>query len=166
MRPWVHYHPHAVPPGQGMHQTEELHRILAAEVARHGLHLVKVTVKGSARQPAITVFADRVGGITVGECVELSKALRPVVARFLASSAFSVDVSSPGTDRPLRTQEDFALIVGREVALVVTQGEGTVEVRGRVREAREEVVEIVGKDSMAHVVPYERLVSARIVLPF
>jgi len=153
-----------------MHDKAELEGIVGPELAQCGLELIRLTLSGSPRQPAIMMYVDRVGGVTVGECVEAAKVVRPVLARhFGPGRSFSLGASSPGTDRPLRTQRDFGLIVGRQVIVQVRGdvGEALVEVIGPVVRAEQESVAVdVGAGGGERSVPYEKIVTAKMKLPY
>lgn len=153
-----------------MQDKTELEGVVAPEIARRGLELVRLTVSGSPRQPALMVYVDRVGGVTVGECVDLARALRPVlVQHFGPGRSFSVGASSPGTDRLLRTRKDFALIVGRAVTLRIRTDDaaGATEIAGTVREAEDDgvVLALAGGEASQRIA-YEKIAGAKMKLPF
>ncbi len=149
-------------------EADALTGVITPVLARLGLEFVRMSIKGSRSQPSIVVFADRVGGVTAGECVEAAKALRPALAHhFGPGRTFAVGVSSPGTDRALRTRKDFALIAGRSVVLQVTTEDQTVEeVTGTVVRAEEEGVVLAGTDGTEFLIRYEKASAARLKLPY
>jgi ribosome maturation factor RimP len=153
-----------------MHDKAELEGVVTPELAQRGLALIRLTMSGSPRQPAIMVYVDHVGGVTVGECVEAARALRPVLAtHFGPGRSFTVGASSPGTDRPLRTQRDFGLIVGRQVTLQVRgeAGEALNELTGPVVRAEQDGVTVgVGPDGAESTVLYGSIVTAKMKLPY
>lgn len=153
-----------------MHDKAALQDVIAPVLAQHGLELIRFTMSGSPRQPALMVYVDRVGGVTVAECVGAAKALRHAVAEhFGPGRPFSIGTSSPGTDRPLRTQRDFALIVGRRVMARVQNGDGEADsdIAGVVLRAESEAVVLGGEaDNVETMVPYGRIVAAKLKLPY
>ena len=83
--------------------------------------------------------------------------LRPYLERY------AVEVSSPGSERPLRTAEHFQGAVGRRVALR-TAGEvqGRRRFRGEVVAAGADVVTVsTGQDAID--VPYEAIVRGNLI---
>ncbi len=89
---------------------------LAAEVAAgNGLELVHVSVKGSDKKPTVTVFIDKEGGVTHEDCALVSRRLGDALdAEDFISSAYLLEVSSPGLERELYSLEDFAKFAGRQ----------------------------------------------------
>lgn len=66
----------------------------------------------------LRVFIDKVGGITIDDCVHVSQALDlkldekdPIVEPYI------LEVSSPGLDRPLKKEKDFVKSIGKAVEL-------------------------------------------------
>jgi ribosome maturation factor RimP len=68
-----------------------------------GMDLIELKVKGHKNDVHIQIAADKPsGGITITECVLLNKALAAAIRQedLLTPGTFSLEVSSPGIDRP------------------------------------------------------------------
>ena len=83
----------------------------------------------------LRITIDRAAGVTVGDCEmfsnELSVALD--VEQFLEGRPYTLEVSSPGIDRPLKTERDFKRAIGRFVILQMAPAfEGKKTMRGKV----------------------------------
>jgi ribosome maturation factor RimP len=89
-----------------------LEGILEPTLAGMGFELVDTQVSNRGR--FVRVFMDKPGGITVDDCVAVSRHL----SRVLEVEGIDYDrleVSSPGLDRPLRKPADFARFAGQRV---------------------------------------------------
>src|SRR5881296_1027821 len=97
-------------------QVEELLRPIAA---RYGLETVDIALSGEAHRTVLRVVMDRVeGGITVEECARVSEALsRQLDLYDLFEHPYTLEVSSPGLDRPLRNDGDFRRFAGKKAEL-------------------------------------------------
>jgi ribosome maturation factor RimP len=63
-------------------------------------------------------YVDKEGGITIGDCELVSRALSDLLDQYdYISENYILEVSSPGLDRPLRKDKDFARSIGKEVEL-------------------------------------------------
>lgn len=133
-----------------------------------GLDLVEVRVKGSAGRPRIQVIVDRKGGVDVGACQDVAKAIsRALDIDDPVEGRYTLEVTSPGTDHPLADQRAFDRVEGRLVKAVVrTDGDTTREVTGTVTAAGEEVAELTAADGTVHRVPYADIVKATQELPW
>ncbi|MGQ0811976.1 MAG: ribosome maturation factor RimP [Nitrospiraceae bacterium] len=83
-----------------------------------GLDLVEVVCVGQGGGTVIRVFIDKPGGVTLADCEEAHRSLGPAldVADPL-SCAYTLEVSSPGLDRPLKRIEDFRRSIGKYVTV-------------------------------------------------
>jgi ribosome maturation factor RimP len=90
-----------------------------------GYELVDVRITGSAGRPVIEVFCDIEGGITSDDCGKIAKSLRyRLEAEGLFDDKASMVVSSPGLDRILKRERDFARFMGRKVKVSLSESIG------------------------------------------
>jgi ribosome maturation factor RimP len=102
------------------------------------------------------VYVDRPGGVDHALCARVTDVLRGYLDRY------SVDVSSPGIERPLRTAEHFRGAVGHKVALRTGSAiDGRTRFRGKVLEAGDDEVTVEIDGGEAHV-PYEEIVRGNL----
>lgn len=81
-----------------------------------GLGYELVDLERSAKGALLRVFIDKPGGITVDDCALVSNHLSRVFA--VENVGYDrLEVSSPGLDRPLRTEKDFARFAGQKARL-------------------------------------------------
>jgi len=82
--------------------------------AGRGFELVDVEVKRQPRGSLVRLYVDRPGGIGLDDLQSVSEEVSAIldVEDPLASS-YTLEVSSPGLDRPLRTEGDYRRFVGR-----------------------------------------------------
>src|SRR3954471_14279679 len=119
-----------------MAATHERERQLTREIAPKvegalpGTEVLAVELTGPDR---FTIFVDHVGGVDHALCERVTNVLRDYLREY------SIDVSSPGIERPLRSQAHFRTAVGRRVALRM---EGPSRVRGEIVAAGERSVTV------------------------
>ena len=118
----------------------DLQRILDSTLTGLGYELVDFERPGKGR--LLRVFIDKAGGITVDDCAAVSNHL----SRVLAVEGVDYDrleVSSPGLDRPLKKERDFARYAGQKARIklrVPVEGQRTFV--GVLRDTRAGKVEI------------------------
>jgi ribosome maturation factor RimP len=125
-------------------QEGKLDNLIIPELERLGFECVKLEVVGSARSPVVRIYIDKPGGVTVGECALASRTLAlvleqedPFPGRYL------LEVSSPGSNRPLVTEAHFQQFVGSEARVAVDRpGEGRITYTGRIRSCMNDVLTI------------------------
>ncbi|MEK6709132.1 MAG: ribosome maturation factor RimP [Nitrospinota bacterium] len=83
-----------------------------------GMELVEVELAGGGRRQVLRLFIDKPGGVGLDDCKRMS---REVEARLDAEDvigpSYSLEVSSPGIERPLRRPGDFRRYAGRRVRI-------------------------------------------------
>jgi ribosome maturation factor RimP len=128
-----------------------------------GLDLVDVQVKGQGSRTKVQVIVDRKGGVDVGSCQQLSKALsRALDQEDPIAGRYTLEVTSPGTDHPLLDRRAFDRVEGRRVKAVLRADEAdtTREIIGTVTAATDDAAELTADDGTVHRVPYADLVTA------
>ena len=98
--------------------TKEKVQVLVEEAMSHGMFIVEITV-GTGNQIAVSVDSD--AGISVGECVQISRHIEDSLDREVED--FSLEVSSPGLSLPLKVLRQYLKNIGREVEVVTKSGE-------------------------------------------
>jgi ribosome maturation factor RimP len=136
--------PAAAPRSSGREvEPAELERLLGPIVHAAGLDLESVRVATAGRRRLLRVVVDADGGVSLDDIALVS---REASARLDASGAmgeapYTLEVSSPGVDRPLTQRRHWRRAVGRLVRVPVTGPDGvTAPVEGRVIAAGEATV--------------------------
>ncbi|WP_417258566.1 ribosome maturation factor RimP [Celeribacter sp.] len=88
-----------------------------------GFELVRVRLMSSTKSKTLQIMAQRPdGGIEVDECAQISTAVSAVLdVEDPIEDEYTLEVSSPGIDRPLTRLKDFAAFEGYEVKIETTE---------------------------------------------
>jgi len=148
-----------------MQTTELLARLTAAlepEATAHGFELVAVEQAGGRGTPVLRVLLDREGGPDLDAVASANAWVTEILdAQDPFAHPYTLEVSSPGIDRPLTKHDDFARFVGQTVNLKVQGAEKRKSWTG-------ELVGIEGDDVVLTVdgervaIPYETIQKARL----
>lgn len=115
--------------------AEKLTEIAQKVVDKHNLELVRAEAVGSANNPTIRVFIDKPSGVSHEDCAAVSRDLSAILDEDdFISSAYLLEVSSPGLERELYSLKDFTKFIGN-LAKVRTKMtiEGQRNFRGRIK---------------------------------
>jgi len=102
--------------------SETISRLITPAVEAMGFDLVRVQLSGSQR-PTLQVMAEPRDGrpMSVEDCAELSRAISAVLdVDDPIAGAYSLEVSSPGIDRPLVRPSDFKRFQGEMAKVEMT----------------------------------------------
>lgn len=93
--------------------TEEKALALGEKTAaEQGVYIVDVSYENGV----LCYYIDKDGGIDINECETFSRAVEELLDEAdIISEAYSLEVSSPGADRKLKKEREFAYYTGREV---------------------------------------------------
>ncbi len=95
---------------------DKIDGLLQPLVTSLGLELVDVEYKREGRQMMLRIFLDKVGGITLDDCAAVSKEFSALLdVEDIIPGKFTLEVSSPGLDRPLKSLSDFVRFSGKLV---------------------------------------------------
>ena len=111
-------------------------------VAQEETELVELACRPQGRQLLVRLLVDKVGGITIQQCAKLNQRISEALETAnLIEESYTVEVSSPGLDRPLATKRDFERAVGEEVWLDVRIADGRFgETRGMLLAIQPEAI--------------------------
>lgn len=120
---------------------------IAGTVCRaHQLYLVEVCVKGDNRRPVFQIFADSEKGITLGQCEQISRAIKDELDMDDDFSMnYRLDVSSPGLDRPLTEPWQFRKNMGYEIEVEYHSGDQAVKTWGKLVNVGADSIELEDK---------------------
>ncbi len=95
---------------------EKIEEALLPIASEQGLEIVEVEFK-QGKEPALTVYIDREGGVDLDACEKFHRAIDPLLDELdpTEGAPYTLNVSSPGLDRPLKTDRDFAKCQGQRV---------------------------------------------------
>jgi ribosome maturation factor RimP len=133
-----------------------------------GFDLIEVQYGREQRGLVLRLFIDRPEGVSTGinvdDCERVSRDVSAALdVADKISQAYQLEVSSPGLDRPLRRERDFARFVGESARIRLTDGvEGRRNFTGTIRGAKEGRVEIAC-DGRSYELPIDDITRANLI---
>ena len=97
-----------------MDATGRIEQIIAPSVEALGYEIVRVLLLGGQR-PTLQIMAERTDGapMTVEDCADISRSVSALLdVEDPIAGAYTLEVSSPGLDRPLTRLKDFERFAG------------------------------------------------------
>ena len=126
----------------GLPSQKQVIELLDGEFARAGYEIEDVVVDTAARPPRITVVADGDERLDLDAIAALSRSASDLLDR-MDTPAYVLEVTSPGVDRPLTTENHYRRARGRKVELTLSDGS---QLTGRLGEIREGIVCLVVRE--------------------
>jgi ribosome maturation factor RimP len=147
-------------------ESDKIETLIAPSLEAMGYRVVRVAVTGG-RRATLQIMAERVDdkAMTVEDCADISRTASALldVADPIAT-AYTLEVSSPGIDRPLVRREDFARFAGFEAKIELTSPvDGRRRFRGKLLGVEGDDVRVL-VDAAPVALPLATVVRAKLVL--
>jgi len=145
----------------------ELEEILTPVIDNLGFELVRIMTIG-VKSPTLQIMIERKDreNLVVDDCALVSRAISELLDEVdPIEGEYSLEVSSPGLDRPLTKLENFERFVGYE-AKVETKAEveGRKRFKGRIVKVDDQQQIIFEMEGREYIIPYDAVSKAKLVL--
>ena len=146
-------------------KERQLLEALEVPAAAAGMEIVTVEVVGAKKAPTIRVFLDCEGGIGFDELSSAQVWINELMDRLDPfPGAYTLEVSSPGIDRPLRTLEHFQRFAGEQVRITLAAPyEGRSKWTGTLQGVEGEAVVVTTEDGITATIPHANIKKAHVV---
>jgi ribosome maturation factor RimP len=157
-------------------QPLEQIRAIAERVARsHGLEIWDIVTRRETTGQVVRVFIDRPGpaataeeSVSIEDCEQVSREIGTILdVEDPLPFAYTLEVSSPGLDRPLRDEQDYRRFAGRLAKIVVSEAvDNQKAFEGRLRGIEDRTVLLEGPKGRMHRLPLQLITRARLEVEF
>jgi len=131
------------------------------------IELVDIEYLSEQGRWILTIYVDKSGGITLGDCARVSREIGDLIeVKDIFHQGYVLEVSSPGLNRPLKKEKDFEKAVGKKIKIrMVTPLEGQRNFRGSLRSFQDGVLCLSVRDDLI-LLPYGDVEKANLVYDF
>jgi ribosome maturation factor RimP len=147
--------------------TDKIETAIEPSLAAMGYRVVRVAVTGGRNRPTLQVMAERSDdkAMTVEDCADISRTVSALLdVADPIDAAYTLEVSSPGIDRPLVRREDFARFAGFEAKIELSAPvDGRKRFRGRLLGIEGDAVQLL-VDAAPVALPLAAVTRAKLVL--
>ena len=104
--------------------NEKLNEMILNACNSCGVSLVEADLFQAGKRKVLRLFIDTQTGVTIDECSKVSRALSAALDLDpeIISGAYTLEVSSPGLDRPLKSDADFSRNIGKYLRITRLTG--------------------------------------------
>ncbi len=151
---------------------EEKLRARLEPVARaEGCELVDLEVKGRGKSVVMRLYIDKKGGVTVEDCANVSRQAELVLeVEEVMTGPYTLEVSSPGLTRPLKTPADFRRATGSLASFTLKKPVDNIKSQktlGVIEEADDICAAVKLKNGGGLVkIPYSSIAKANLEIEF
>ena len=119
-----------------MGKKEEISAVITPALSDLGFYLEDITITSAGRRSMLTVIVDGDTHLSLDQVTVATKAVSEIVENIqsLGQAPFTLEVTSPGLDRPLTKPRHWRKNIDRLVKIVLLDGK---EIKGRVKDSTE-----------------------------
>ena len=149
-----------------MEVREEVRQLAHSLAEEEGYELVDVELLVMGGRRVVRVLLDRPGGVRIADCAAFSRRLSDCLdMNQTVQGRYSLEVSSPGIDRPLRSLESVARFVGQRAAFTTYEAvEGRRNYEGQILGPEGERAGLRTDDGQEHWFDWNQLKDAHLVV--
>jgi ribosome maturation factor RimP len=158
-----------------MTPLEQIRAIAERVAASRGLDVWDIQSRREATGHVVRVFIDRPGpaatpedSVSIDDCEQVNREISTILdVEDPLPFAYTLEVSSPGLDRPLRGPDDYRRFAGRLAKLVVSEAVDRQKAfEGRLRGLEDEEVLLEAANGRMHRLPLRLITRARLEVEF
>ena len=140
-------------------QIAEIVKPIAEELSYDIYHIEYVKESG---EYYLRIYIEKEGGITLSDCEALSRRVSDVLdEKDPITDAYFLEVSSPGLNRTLFTNEHYTRFIGSEVLVKLNKAiEGTKTIKGILKENNETSITVEGTEEI--IIPKDKIKSVNL----
>lgn len=138
---------------------------LSAKARENEIEIVTVEIVGAKKSPIIRIYIDNSDGIDFNALSSSQEWIGQIIEEMDPfPGAYTLEVSSPGIDRPLRTAEHFKRFVGEKARIKMQSPiDGSFNFTGLIDRADDEVVVVELEDKRKYELPINEMKKANLV---
>ena len=143
--------------------VETIETLVTPIVQENRLELVDVEYKKEGKNWFLRIFIDKEGGVTVDDCTQVSRRIEDLIeVEEIVPSSYTLEVSSPGLDRPLKKEKDFLRFQGKRAHVTTfTPICQQKNFKGSIRDFREDVLFLETEHQLVEI-PKRQIAKARL----
>jgi ribosome maturation factor RimP len=132
---------------------------------KNGIEIVTIETVGAKKSPIIRVYIDAPDGVSFNELSSAQSWIGDLLDRLDPfPGAYTLEVSSPGIDRPLRTQAHFEAAIGEQVKIKTSAAiDGSRNFKGELASVDADGINITLEDGRAVRIAYADMARANVI---
>lgn len=149
-----------------MNSTEQNILNAAQEISeKNNLFLLEVLFRGTEKNRVIEIFIDGEDNLSADDCARISREINQVIEKNkLLDSAYRLDVSTPGVDRPLKYLKQYKKHINRKFEVRYKSGENKKSITGKLLKIEDD--NLYFYSGREQVIKFEDIIKAKVLVSF
>lgn len=151
------------------HASARLRELVEEVIGGSPVFLIDVQVRGNRGSRVVEIFVDSDEDLAIDELARISREVEFLLdLEDLIAGKYSLNVSSPGLDKPLSVPRQYKKNIGRGLRVHYRKqdGSGNTEVEGKLTSATDEAIDIESAENDVVHIPLDDIIWAKVQLPW
>lgn len=150
-----------------MELIDRVRDIIKSHAEERGIEIIDIIYRREQNGMALRILADTDKGITIDECEELNNFLSIELDKGdVIQDHYTLEVSSPGLDRPLKTDRDFERVMGKNLEITTYERIDDKKVHEGCLAGMDKENVVIEAAGISTVIPRKRIALARLKIEF
>lgn len=147
--------------------TEEIRSLVTSILQNQGLFFIDIVLRGQRNNQVLEIFVDSEESVTAETCAAISREISRVLDRSdIVQGKYTLVVSSPGIDSPLKLPLQYKKNVGRKLKVVFHDGTNNKTIQGTLIDCTDTKIFLDGENNISYTLPYHTIKEAKVALPW
>ncbi len=157
----------AIDPLFFMEITERVNSLISGYLQEKGIDLVDIIYRPEAPGMVLRLLVDTPGGVTLDRCEELNNHLGELLEKEdVIEEHYVIEVSSPGLDRPIKTDRDYERSMGKALGVTTYEPvDGAKTYEGALVGMDKENI-VLEAGGVSTVIPKRLVAAAKLIVKF
>lgn len=153
--------------GAVMEIIDRVREVAEVYLQENGIELIDIIFRRESSGLVLRIVADTASGITVSECTELNNFLSETLDREdIIQDRYTLEVSSPGLDRPIKTDRDFERSMGKKLEFTTFEAIDGKKTHEGVLIGMDKNNVVIESQGISTVIPRSKIALARLKIEF
>ena len=152
-----------------MKSLDEIAPIIEEKLNFMRFFLYDIRFIRAGKRGILRVSIDKPGGVTIDDCEQASNAISTILdVEDFSNLPYTLEVSSPGAERPLRTNRDFKMVIGHFLRVEMRENELSAgkEYIGKLTACENDTLTLDVDDGQTIGIPLSDIEKARVDVRF
>jgi len=147
---------------------DEAQAVIEPILEREGFELVDIQYHREKTGWVLRLYVDKEGGINIDDCAKISHWVGDVLeVKDIIPGPYTLEVSSPGLDRPLKKEKDFLMAINKMIRVETSPPvEGRKNFKGILRVYEKNLITVECEKSELYQIPLNQVARARLNIEF
>ena len=144
---------------------EKILEIIKEDIEKEGFEIIEIKTSRQQGKTNIRIFIDKPGGIMISDCEKASSIISFLLdGSDINLSGYEIEVSSPGIDRPLVSENDFEKNIGAIVMINLSEPYEDIKsyIEGKIISVKNGIVILGSGDNKKCSILLEKISKAKI----